>query len=247
VLHQSGPTANSFRGLSVDIAAQIPSEGAGAGLVVGGVAAGDRSADVALNIAAAWAMTGRRVALIDADESSHPVRSSLRTVLEPPDQPTRINLGQGADVVLDGRYEGVDTGVLDVYSTDFVRLAQRHRFGTAMSELGASYDYVVVFTEPAFGSATAVRWAGAASGALLVVGSDVASARTVQQCAATLSRAANLFLGVVFDERRRRRRWLSFWRRLFGAGGSSRTTARRPAKKPARRHEPVGAEMSSTS
>lgn len=246
VLHQSGPTANSFRGLAVDIAAQLPSEDAGAALVVGGVATGDRSADVALNIAAAWAVTGRRVALIDAHESGHPVRTSLRSVLERPDEPSRINLGTGADIVLDGRYEGVETGVLDVYSTAFARLAQRHRFSAAMAELGAAYDYVVVFTEPAFGSATAVRWAGASSGALLAVGSDVASARTVQQCAATLSRAATVFLGVVFDERRRRRRWLSFWRRLFGAGGR-RTPARRPVKKPARRHEPAEAEMSGTS
>ncbi len=225
-----GPTAISLRGLSIDLASQLPPGGANAALVFGGLDAKDRSGDVAVNVAAALASTGRRVALIDADEINREVRDRLFSACEHSAEPLDVPIDHTAKIVLGGRYPSIESGVLDLYSTEMTRLPEQSEFEAALTDLGAGYDHVVLHTAPAFGSPAAVRWSAAAAGTVLVVTSEVASARTVEQCALTLSRSAHNFIGAVFDERPPSQRRTPFLRRVFGGG--ARTGARERASVP---------------
>lgn len=225
--NEHGPTAVGLRGLSVDLVSQLTTDGPNQALVVSGLDDRDRSGDVAVNVAAALAGTGRRVALVDANEATAEVGTRLKSACEPPVEPLAIEIDPLAKLVLAGRYRQIETGLLDLYSTVMERLPERGDMDAALEDLAAVYDHVVLHTSPAFGSPAAVRWASVAAGTVLVVGSDVAPAQTLERCALTLSRGARHFIGVVFDERpppQRRARWV---RRLFGAGERSRrvTTA----------------------
>lgn len=223
------PTATSLRGLSIDVASQILPSTPNCALSVAGVVEGDRSSDVAVNIAAALALTGRRVALVDGNEVANEVRTRLWGACEHPVEPLAVRVDKSAEIVLDGRYSEIGSGVLDLYSSEWSRLPEREHLEAALADLGAGYDYVVIHTAPAFGSPAAVRWASAAAGSLLVVTTEVASARTVEHCGATLSRGARNFIGTVFDERPRSSRGSSFARRFFGGSGKIEPQPPRPA------------------
>lgn len=228
---ERSPTAISLSGLSIDLASHVPPDGANAALVFGGLAAGDRSGDVAVNVAAALASTGRSVALIDADETNREIRDRLSSVCEHPAEPLEVHINQTAMIALAGRYAAIDSGVLDVYSTEMIKLPDRSELEISLADLGAGYDHIVLHTAPAFGSPAAVRWSAAAGGTVLVVTSEVASARTVDRCVMTLSRGARHFIGVVFDERPRLRLRTPLLRRLFGGGArvGSGTRSKAPA------------------
>lgn len=216
--NEHGPTAVGLRGLSVDLVSQLVTDGPNRALVLSGLADRDHSGDVAVNVAAALAGTGRRVALIDANEATAEVRTRLSSACEPPAEPLAIEIDPLSKLILVGRYREIETGLLDLYSTVMDRLPDGNDMAAALEDLAAVYDHVVLHTSPAFGSPAAVRWASVAAGTVLVVGSDVAPAQTLERCAQTLSRGARHFIGVVFDERpfrQRRSRWV---RRLFGAG-----------------------------
>lgn len=224
---EHGPTAVSLRGLSIDLVSQLSPDSPNGALVFGGVDDRDRSGDVAVNVAAALASTGRRVALIDANETTREVQTLLSSTCEHPVDPLAIRINPTAKIVLDGRYSEIDSGVLDVYSTEMPRLPERSDLEAALADLGAGYDHVVLHTAPAFGSPAAVRWGSAAAGSVLVVTSEVASARAVERCALTLSRGARHFIGAVFDERPPAQRRASLLRRLFGGGSQTRVVERR--------------------
>lgn len=223
--NEHGPTSTSLRGLSVDLVAQLPPGRSNEALVFGGVGDGDRSADVAVNVAAALASTGRSVALIDANEPAREVRAWLWPECDHPIEPLAVQISPNAKISLEGRYSMVDSGVLDLYSTELTRLPEQKDLESALADLGAGYDHVVLHTAPAFGSPAAMRWAAAAAGSVLVVTAELASAPTVERCALTLSRGATYFVGSVFDERPRSRRRTSLLRRLFGGGGRSTNRA----------------------
>lgn len=217
--NEHGPTSTSLRGLSVDLVAQLPAERSNDALVFGGIDDNDRSADVAINVAAALASTGRSVALIDANEATREVREWLWSSCDHPAESLTVQINSGAHIVLEGRYSQIGTGVLDVYSTELTRLPEQDDLRAALAELGAGYDHVVLHTAPAFGSPMAMRWAASAGGTVLVVTADVALAPIVERCALTLSRGSDHFIGTVFDERPRFGRRVSLLRRLFGGGG----------------------------
>lgn len=230
-----GPAATGLRGLSVDLASQLPSGDHNRAVALSGLARGDRSGDVAINVAAALASTGRRVALIDANETNPEVTQRLAPGCGRPVEPLVIDVNPTARIELEGRFDRIDPGVLDVYRATMERLPERVDLETALSELGAVYDDVILSTAPAFGSPAAARWAAAAGGAVLVVTADVASAGTVENCALTLSRGARHFVGAVFDERPSTLARPSLLRRAFGGG------ERRPkrAADSARAHAPA--------
>ena len=215
------PTATSLRGLSVDLISQLASDSPNGALVFGGVDDDDRSGDVAVNVAAALATTGRRVAMIDANDSTHEVRTWLAPACEPSGEASSIDVSDGATIEFVGRYVAIEPGILDLYATAMTVVPARSELESALVGLADEYDHVVLHTAPAFGSSSAVRWASASAGSVLVVTSDVASARTVDRCALTLSRGADNFIGAVFDERPRVRRRVSLLRRLFGGGRTS--------------------------
>jgi capsular polysaccharide biosynthesis protein/Mrp family chromosome partitioning ATPase len=216
--NENGPTAVSLRGLSIDLASQLPPDSPNCALVFGGVDDSDRSGDVGVNVAVALASTGRRVALIDANEATREVRTWLWKACDHPVEPLAVHINSTARVDLEGRYSKIESGVLDLYSTEMTRLPELVDLETALVDLGVGYDHIVVHTAPVFGSPAASRWAAAAAGSVLVVTSEVASARTVERCALTLSRGARFFIGAVFDERPRLQRRTSLVRRLFGGG-----------------------------
>jgi capsular polysaccharide biosynthesis protein/Mrp family chromosome partitioning ATPase len=224
--NEHGPTSTSLRGLSVDLVAQLPPGRSNEALVFGGVDDGDRSADVAVNVAAALASTGRSVALIDANEPAREVRAWLWPDCDHPVEPLAVQINPNAKISLDGRYTLIDSGVLDLYSTELTRLPELEDLESALADLGAGYDHVVMHTAPAFGSPAAMRWAASAAGSVLVVTADVASAPAVERCALTLSRGSAYFIGTVFDERPRAGRSTSLLRRLFGGGARSTASAR---------------------
>ena len=157
-------------------------------------------------------------ALIDADETNREVRERLWSACEHPVEPLEVQINQTASIGLAGRFSTIDSGVLDVYSTEMTKLPDRSELEVALADLGAGYDHIVLHTAPAFGSPAAVRWSAAAGGTVLVVTSEIASARTVEQCVLTLSRGARHFIGAVFDERPRSQRRTPLIRRLFGGG-----------------------------
>jgi Mrp family chromosome partitioning ATPase len=169
-------------------------------------------------VSAALASSGRRVALIDANEATREVRKWLASVCDQPGEPLAIHITPRAKIHFDGRYSKIESGVLDLYSTELSRLPEQVDLEAALADLGTGYDHIVVHTAPAFGSVAAVRWAAATAGSVLVVTSEMASARTVERCVLTLSRSARHFMGVVFDERPRSQRRTSLLRRLFGGG-----------------------------
>lgn len=230
--NEHGPTSTSLRGLSVDLLAQLPEGRTNEALVFGGVGEGDRSADVAANVAAALAVTGRSVALIDADENSRELWAWLWGSCDHPDEPLEIEIGESSGIALQGRYSMIESGVLDLYSARLSRLPERDLLRSALADLGAGYDYVILHTAPAFGSPAAMRWAAAAAGSVLVVTADVASAPIVERCALTLSRGADYFIGTVFDERPPVGKRSSLLRRLFGGGARTPTGARPDAAPP---------------
>lgn len=237
--NEDGPTSTSLRGLSIDLIAHLPSDRANDALVFGGVEDGDRSADVAINVAAALASTGRRVAIVDANDPGRDVRTWLWSSCDHPVEPLAIEINHAARISLEGRYASIDSGVLDLYSTDIQRLPERDELRAAIADLGAGYDDVVLHTAPAFGSPEAMRWAAAAAGTVLVVTAEAASAPTVERCALTLSRGAENFIGTVFDERPRFGRRSSLLRRLFGGGTQAHQRVRPVAEEsapPVREH-----------
>lgn len=228
--NEYGPTAVGLRGLSLDIVSQLPRGGPNRAVVVTGLDERDRSGDVAVNVAAALAGTGRRVALIDANESTAEILTRLAPACEAPAEPLAIGIDRSAKLVLEGRYRELEAPrLLDLYSTEMDRLPEAHDVEETLEDLDAVYDHVVLHTAPAYGSPVAMRWASVAAGSVLVVESEVATAQTLERCALTLSRGARHFIGVVFDERPPPERRGRLMRRLFG-GGRRTTTPAAPAR-----------------
>lgn len=224
--NEHGPTATGLRGLSLDIVSQLPSGSPNRAVVVTGLDDRDRSGDVAINVAAALAATGRRVALIDANESTGEVLTRLVPACEPPAEPLAVGIDRSAKLILEGRYRELEAPrLLDLYSTEMDRLPEAHDVAETLEDLDAVYDHVVLHTAPAYGSPTATRWASVAAGSVLVVESEVATAQTLERCALTLARGARHFIGVVFDERPPPERRGRLLRRLFGGGGRSKSPA----------------------
>ena len=203
-------TALSFRGLAVEVASSRPQTGEGASVLVVGTEPGDRSDDVAVNLAVSLGQLGTRVALVDAtaDLSLHGSLTSLEaatvalTVFE-------IRGGEPVPVLDQDRRRRNGRKVLPSPAGKAPRRRSTEATeGSAaivnqLSRLERRFDFVVVHPSPVVSTYTPLLWAPHCTSTLMVVTRSRAPADLVVRSTEALSRTASNFLGLILDERPR--------------------------------------------
>ncbi len=203
------PAAASYRQIATKVELSVGRQAMGT-LAVLAAAAGDGSGEVAANVAAAYARAGRKVVLVDGDDTSHEVTTLFGLDGAPglgewlaERRPTS---GPAHHTHRTG-YEVVPTGAASVGDT-----LDGERAAALVARLRRDADIVVVSAAPVHLSAVALVWARLADGTILFAQRDHARRDDVSHASDSLRLVGANVVGVVLGEPERRTGWLPLGR-----------------------------------
>lgn len=194
-----GPTAEAYRSLRANLKFALSTDAELRTLAVTSCTPGEGKSSSNVALAMAFARSGRRVALVDCDMR----RPSIHRYL-------RLDLENGLSDVLEGRVSWRDVvhrGVgerLDVITAgeqphspgDLLDGAQ---FSTLLEELGRDYDLVICDVPPAIAVSDIESCAARLDAVVLLVRSDRASARHVEQATRRLRQSGANLIGAILN------------------------------------------------
>lgn len=194
-----GPTAEAYRSLRANLKFALSTDAELRTLAVTSCTPGEGKSSSNVALAMAFARSGRRVALVDCDMR----RPSIHRYL-------RLDLENGLSDVLEGRVQWRDVvhrGVgerLDVITAgeqphspgDLLDGAQ---FSTLLEELGRDYDLVICDVPPAIAVSDIESCAARLDAVVLLVRSDRASARHVEQATRRLRQSGANLIGAILN------------------------------------------------
>jgi capsular polysaccharide biosynthesis protein/Mrp family chromosome partitioning ATPase len=168
-------------------------------LLITGTEPGEVAEDVAVNLAASLSSPRRRVLVVDASTDGSLRRAIGREVVRPAPG------GSGAaDHVDPGVGSGFDLLADDVAAGGAGFSVEEAR--TTLEELRRTADWIIIHTEPVSAAATALVWASACDGTLLVAQQGRTRRPVLEAAVDAVERVGGTVAGVVFLERRSRRR-----------------------------------------
>jgi Mrp family chromosome partitioning ATPase len=200
-----------------------------------GTEQGIGSGDVAANFAAVLARSGKRVALVDANDdvpemtriSSNPERPGVGELLDEPIAPERAN--EILELTVLRRPPGMDFVPRGSSSSRLVDLDRARNFIELMN---ARSDIVLVNAAAVHRSASTLVWAQAADAVLVLVHSDRSKRQNLEHTIKSLRLVGARLAGVALVERRGL--WLG-WRRRVGTTGTSAASTTRNGPRSQRR------------
>jgi capsular exopolysaccharide synthesis family protein len=194
-----GPTAESYRSLRANLKFALSTDSELRTIAVTSCTPGEGKSSANVALAMAFARSGRRVALVDCDMRRPSVHRYLKLGLE-----------NGLSDVLEGSADwrgSMRTGVverLDVLTAGRQPaspsdLLDSENFAKLLRELGADYDLVVCDVPPAIAVSDIESCAARLDAVLLLVRTDRASGRLVEQAARRLRQAGANLIGSILN------------------------------------------------
>jgi capsular exopolysaccharide synthesis family protein len=200
LLHQAVPPAFSemFRALRTNILFSVPDDGPRT-LAVTSASPGEGKSMVSSNVAAAFALAGHRVLLIDADMR----RSRAHQIFDIDQEPGLSNLLVGNAKASEALRKTSVAGlwVLPAGRTppNPAELLGSNRFKEFLTSLKGHFDTIIIDTPPVMVVADAMAVANMASGVVFVVGADMTSRHTARAALDQLERVHARLLGAVLN------------------------------------------------
>ena len=194
-----GPTAEAYRSLRANLKFALSTDADLRTLAVTSCTPGEGKSSSNVALAMAFARSGRRVALVDCDMRRPSVHSYLR-----------LGLANGLSDVLEGRAAWRDVLHREVGEKLDVLTAgeQPHspgdlldsaRFAQLLEELGSEYDLVICDVPPAIAVSDIESCAARLDAVVLLVRSDRASARLVEQATRRLRQSGANLIGAILN------------------------------------------------
>ncbi len=194
-----GPTAESYRSLRANLKFALSADSDLRTLAVTSCTPGEGKSSANVALAMAFARSGRRVVLVDCDMRRPSVHRYLKLGLENGLSDALEGSADWRSMMRRGVVERLDVLTAGRQPESPSDLLDSERFATLLSELGAEYDLVVCDVPPAIAVSDIESCAARLDAVLLLVRTDRASARLVEQAARRLRQAGANLIGSILN------------------------------------------------
>ena len=193
------PLAEAVRSLRTSLRFSTR-EGAPKSTFITSSAAGEGKSTVATNLATAYAQSGSRVLLIDADLRNPTLHKLFK--LENYQGLTNYLAGGGAthEISRPTRIKNLYTITSGPIPPDPVELLSGQRMGTLLSNASADFDYIIIDGPPVLGLADALVISGLCDATILAIEAGKTRKVTLMKTLKRLERAHSNLVGLLFTQ-----------------------------------------------